>query len=194
MSVPNAVNDHPIRLIVNDDLNRSRLTVFFRLLLVIPHLIVLALYGIAAEFAVFFAWIAGVFMGRIPDGLHNFIAGYVRYATRVRGYWNLLANPFPPFGNGGSYPIDVEIDAPTNQSRISIFFRILLAIPALILGYVFAIGLNIVGLFGWIVGVITGKMPQGLENLGAYCLRWETQTLAYVLLLTNRYPSLSGIS
>ena len=193
MSVPNALNDHPIRLVIDDDLRRSRLTVFFRFLLVIPHLVVLALWGIAAEFAVFFAWIAGVLLGRIPEGLHNFIAGYVRYATRVRAYWNLLANPFPPFG-GGPYPVDVEIDPATDQSRLSIFFRLLLAIPALILGYVFAIGLNIVGLFGWIVGVITGQMPQGLENLGTYCLRWETQTLAYVLLLTNRYPSLSGIS
>jgi hypothetical protein len=36
-------------------------------------------------------------------------------------------------------------------------------------------------------------MPGGLENLGVYCLRWETQTWAYVFLLTSRYPSLSGI-
>ena len=187
-------NDHPVRLIANDDLQRSRLTVFFRLLLVIPHLIVLFVWAIAAEIAVVIAWIAGVLLGRVPVGLHNFLASFVRYSTRVRAYCGILADPYPPFGSGGTYPVDVEIDAAASQSRLSIFFRLLLAIPALILGYVFQIGLNIVALFGWIVSVITGRMPQGLENLGTYCLRWETQTWAYLFLLTGRYPSLSGIS
>jgi hypothetical protein len=188
-----AVADHPINLINNDDLKRSRLTVFFRLLLVIPHLIVLAVLAIVAYIVVFIAWVAGVILGRVPDGLHNFLASFVRYATRVRAYYGILANPYPPFGGGGTYPVDVEIAPATAQSRLTIFFRYLLAIPALILAYVFQIGLNIVAFFGWIVAVITGKMPQGLENLGTYCLRWETQTWAYLFLLTGRYPSLSGI-
>ena len=105
----------------------------------------------------------------------------------------ILADPFPPFGGGGTYPVDVEIDPAAPQSRLTIFFRTLLAIPALLLAYVFGIGLSIVAFFGWIVSVITGRMPEGLENLGIYCLRWETQTWAYAYLLTARYPSLSGI-
>jgi hypothetical protein len=193
MSESHAVSDHPIRLVANDDLRRSRLTVFFRLLLVIPHVIVLALWGIAAEIAVVIAWFAGIVVGRVPDGLHTFLASFVRYATRVRAYYGILADPYPPFGSGGSYPVDVEIDPAAAQSRLTIFFRLLLAIPALILGYLFQIGLNIVALFGWIVSVITGRMPEGLENLGLYCLRWETQTWAYLFLLTGRYPSLAGI-
>jgi Domain of unknown function (DUF4389) len=193
VSENHAVSDHPINLINNDDLQRSRLTVFFRILLVIPHLIVLAILGIVGYIVVIIAWFAGIFMGRIPEGLHSFLASYLRYATRVRAYYGILANPYPPFGGGGTYPVDVEVAAAAAQSRLTIFFRYLLAIPAFILAYVFQIGLNIVALFGWIVAVITGKMPQGLENLGIYCLRWETQTWAYIFLLTGNYPSLSGI-
>jgi hypothetical protein len=37
-------------------------------------------------------------------------------------------------------------------------------------------------------------MPAGLEGFGTYCLRYETQTYGYLMLLTNRYPSLGGIS
>ena len=194
MSETHAADDHPVRLLVNDDLHRSRLTVFFRLLLVIPHVVLLMLWGIVAEIAVFIAWIVGIFMGRLPEGLHDFLASFVRYATRVRACYGILADPYPPFGSSGTYPIDVEIDPAAAQSRLSIFFRFLLAIPALILAYVFQLGLSIVAFFGWIVAVITGQMPQGLENLGTYCLRWETQTWAYLFLLTDRYPSLSGIS
>lgn len=193
MSVSASLDDHPIRLVVTDDLERSRLTVLLRLLLAIPHLVVVYVWAILAAVAVVIAWVAGVFLGRIPDGLHTFLASFVRYTTRVRAYVGILANPFPTFGSGGSYPVDAEIAPPTEQNRLTIFFRLLLAIPALILGYVFQIGLNIVAVFGWFASLALGRMPGGLENLGVYCLRWETQTWAYVFLLTSRYPSLSGI-
>src|SRR5436190_23744072 len=128
---------HPIGLIVADDLHRSRLTVFFRILLAIPHLIWLVLWGIVVELAVVAAWFVALVMGYVPDGLHNFIAAYVRYMTRVTGYIFLLANPFPPFSSAGSYPIDARIDPAQPQSRVSVLFRLLLAIPALFLAYVF---------------------------------------------------------
>src|SRR5215469_4569569 len=43
-----AVNDRPVQLIVSDELERSRLTVFFRLILAIPLVIWLSIWGIAA--------------------------------------------------------------------------------------------------------------------------------------------------
>src|SRR5438067_1482096 len=128
MSEMQASTQHPIGLIVTDDLQRNRLTVFFRLLLAIPHFIVLTVW---TDVAVLIAWFAGLFMGSVPDGLHNFIASFVRYSTRVTAYVFLLADPYPPFGSGGAYPIDVRIDPAQPQSRLTIFFRILLAIPAL---------------------------------------------------------------
>ena len=54
---------HPVRLVVTDDLRRSRLTVFFRLLLAIPHFIWLSLWGIAAEIALVIAWFVGALHG-----------------------------------------------------------------------------------------------------------------------------------
>jgi hypothetical protein len=193
MSESHQLDDHPIRLAANDDLRRSRLTVFFRLLLVIPHAIAVELLGIVAGIVVLLAWIAGLVSGRVPDGLHSFLASYLRYATRVRAYIGILANPYPPFGGGGTYPVDAVVAPSRPQNRVTILFRLLMAIPALILAYLFQIGLNIVAVFGWIASVILGRMPEGLENLGIYCLRWETQTWAYLFLLTDRYPSLSGI-
>ena len=60
----------------------------------------------------------------MPVGLHDFIAGYLRYSTRVLAYAYILADPFPPFGAGGSYPVDVEVDPPVSQSRLTVFFRV----------------------------------------------------------------------
>src|SRR6266567_3104261 len=118
-----ATDRHPIGLIVTDDLERNRLTVFFRLLLAIPHVIAVLLWSIVAMLAVLVAWVAGVFTGRVPDALHNFVASFVRYSTRVTAYIFLLADPWPPFsGSQGSYPIEVRIDPPQPQSRLTIFF------------------------------------------------------------------------
>jgi hypothetical protein len=183
---------HPIGLIVSDDLKRSRLTVFFRLLLAIPHLIWVTLWGCVAYIVVLIAWFAALFTGRVPDGLHDFVASFLRYSTRVSAYIFLLADPWPPFSNAQSYPVDVRIDPPQPQSRLTVGFRIVLAIPALLLAYVFR-GVNqIVALLGWFYCLALGQMNEGMRNISAWLLRYETQTYAYVFLLTERYPSLAG--
>ena len=97
----------PARIIVTDDLRRSRLTVFFRLLLAIPHLVWLALWTVAAFLAAIGNWFATLATGRSPELLYRFLAAYIRYSTHVSAFVFLAANPFPGFtGAAGSYPID----------------------------------------------------------------------------------------
>jgi hypothetical protein len=191
-AVPSASHEHPIGLIVTDDLERNRLTVFFRLLLVIPHAIWVSLWAIAAGLAALVAWVIGIFTGRVPDGLHDFLAAFVRYATRVSAYMLLIADPFPPFSSRGSYPVDLRVDPPETQSRLTVAFRLVLAIPALILANVFQNVSTILAFLGWFYALYTGRMHEGLRNLNAWLVRYQMQTYAYVLLLTQRYPSLSG--
>jgi hypothetical protein len=181
---------HPIRLVVTDDLNRTRVTVFFRLLLAIPHFIWLVLWGIVNAFALLVAWFAALFTKRVPAGLHDFLARYVRYQTHVYAYVSLAADPFPPFGGReGTYPVDVTIAPPVEQSRLTVFFRLLLAIPALILSNVMNSLIEWVGILGWFVCLFTGKMPEGMRNLLVFAIRFHTQTAGYYSLLTPRYPS-----
>ncbi len=112
------MNDRPVHLIVNDELQRSRLTVFFRLLLAIPHLVWLALWGILAALAVIANWFATLIAGTSPRGLHDFLASYIRYAIHVGAYVLLAAEPFPDFLGKPGYPIDVTI-APPRRPRIA---------------------------------------------------------------------------
>jgi hypothetical protein len=128
---PGPVPEKPITISVDDDLRRSRLTVFFRLLLAIPHFVWLVLWGVVVFFAVVANWFATLFAGRSPDGLHRFIGAYVRYSTHVLAFVYLVANPFPGFaGTPGSYPVDLEIAASAPQNRWKTFFRVFLAVPA----------------------------------------------------------------
>ena len=186
---PRQQQRHPIRLVVNDDLRRNRLTVFFRLLLAIPHLIWLILWGIAAFIAWIVNWFATLIMGRSPDGLHNFIGTYLRYQTHVYAYVLLIADPFPGFGGQPGYAIDLEVDPPERQSRLTVFFRLILAIPAFIISSIMSYVNRALAIFSWFVALILGRVPEGMRNFAAFALRYEQQTAAYTGLLTQRYPS-----
>jgi hypothetical protein len=186
-----STSTHPIRLHVTDDLQRNRLTVFFRLLLVIPHIFWVFLWGAITLLAWIVNWFATLFMGRSPEGLHTFLAGFLRYFTHVRAYMFLLADPFPGFGGKEGYPIDLEVDPPQPQSRLTVFFRGILAIPALFLTNILNNLSQLLAVFAWFIALITGRVPEGLRNFGVLALRYETQTYAYLMLLTGKYPSLN---
>lgn len=182
---------HPIRIVVSDDLRRSRLTVFFRLLLAIPLGIWAAVWGVAVAVTVVVAWVAGVVTGRIPGGLHEFMAAYTRFSTHVGAYLCIAADPYPGFTGQPGYPVDVAIAPATRQSRLTVFFRLLLAIPAAIVLNVLQYVAYVVAVLAWFYALFTGSMNRGMRDLLVYCLRYQAQTYGYMMLLTQRYPSFS---
>lgn len=174
---------------------RSRLTTFFRGLLVIPHLIVLALWGFVAFFAVIVAWFALLFTARYPAGLYNFLAGFSRYTARVYGYYYLLADPYPPF-NGDEhpeYPVVLQIGPPlAHYSRLLVFFRLILLIPVYIVLYVLSIVAGVVVILNWLVIVVLGRLPEGLHSVVAFCQSYQARSTVYALLLTEAFPPFDG--
>jgi Domain of unknown function (DUF4389) len=188
-NTPHAPPPHPIALEVGDDGSRSRLTVFFRLLLALPHLVWLGLWSIALWVVSIVNWVITLFAGRSPEALHRFASAFVRYDVHVFAFLFLIANPFPGFaGEPGSYPVDVTIEPRARQSRWVTGFRLLLAIPALLVSATLWITLFVLGVLGWFAALFTGRMPLGLRNLGAYILRYSAQLNAYAYLVTDRYP------
>lgn len=196
------MNERPVRLVVSDDLTRNRLTVFFRLLLALPHLVWLALWGIAVFVAVLANWVVTLVRGQSPDGLHRFLAAYVRYAVHVTAFLFLAADPFPDFLGRAGYPIDVEISPPATQSRWKVFFRLLLAVPALAIAGTLASGgarsygvhvgsglLVVAAFLGWWVALARGSLSRGLRDAMVYAIAYTAQLDAYLFLLTDRYPS-----
>ena len=193
---------HPVRIVVTDDLVRSRLTVFFRAILAIPHYVWAFLLGMVVALLVFVNWFILLIRARTPDGIHGFVAGYIRYLTHLEAYFLIAANPYPPFYLIGSdpYPVDLEIDPPQVQNRWRTGFRIFLAVPALLVastlfwggargGGYYAGGLAFaVAFLAWWVGLFRARIPRGMRDLLVYCLGYSAQVSAYVFLLTDRYP------
>ena len=104
---------HPVRLALTDTLERSRLTVFFRFLLTIPHLIWLLLWSVFAVAAPVRRLARSARDRPGAAALHRFLAAWVRYAIHVMAFLSLVGGPFPGFvGAAGSYPVDLAIDPP----------------------------------------------------------------------------------
>jgi hypothetical protein len=194
---------HPVRIVVtDDDLARSRLTVFFRVFLAIPHYIWAFLLGTVVVLLVFVDWFVLLVKGRTPDGIHGFVAGYIRYLTHLETYFLLAADPYPGFYLLGSetYPIDLEIDGPEPQNRWKTLFRLFLAIPAVLIGSALLWGgprsgsslsgglAFLVAFLVWWVAMVRARSPRGLRDLTVYCLGYSAQVSAYLFLITDRYP------
>jgi hypothetical protein len=182
---------YPVTFEVDYSEQRNRLTAFFRLLLVIPVAIVLYVFGIVASFAIVIAWFAIVITGRYPKGLYDFVADFNRFVARVTAYALLLTDAYPPFSGSddASYPVRMHFAGPLEQySRVKAFFRIILAIPILILRYAINLLLEIGAVAAWFVILVTGKMPRGLFDLMVLANSYTARSDAYWFLLTETYP------
>ena len=193
---------HPVRLVVRDDLDRSRLTVLFRLLLAIPHLIWLSIYALGAALFAVVTWLFVLVLGRVPKPLHRFLANYTRYTAHLLAYLCFAADPYPGFSGDASYPVDVEIDPPAKQRRLGAAVRLVLAMPAFVLSSALAgtavfAAMALIGAGGlvitiatlaWFACLVRGRMPRGMRDAAAYAIGYGAQTTAYALLVTDRYP------
>jgi hypothetical protein len=126
--------------------DRNRLTVFFRLILAIPHLILVGSVAVGLGALPFFifagddggwrqagwggaalseaagvmaviAWFAIIFWRTHPRGLWDFVHYYMRWKARAVAYFALLRDDYPPFGDS-DYPISFAVgEMPADDAR-----------------------------------------------------------------------------
>lgn len=87
------------------------------------------------------------------------------------------------------YPVRYEADYVEQQSRAITFFRLILAIPWLIVGSVYATAAFIVSLLVWFAILFTGRHPEGLYKFNAGVVRFLGRANAFFYLQTDRWPS-----
>jgi hypothetical protein len=170
---------------------QNRATTFFRIILAIPWLIVAIVYYVIALFSHLFAWVAVVILGRYPEGLYNFNSGLVRFFVRTAAWIYLQTDEWPPFGisDDPSYPIRIEF-APRaeHQSRLKAFFRIILAIPMLIVSYAVNYVHEWIAVIAWLTIVFRGYLPEQLNTAMTFCNSFYARVYGYLALLTDDYP------
>ena len=199
---------YPVRLWVEYPEKLSRLSTFFRLILVIPVLFFLALVG-GASFQWFAAdegarnvslggaggiiaaiWATIIVRGRIPRWLFDFQVGFHRFAYRAYAYFGLLTDRYPAFE--GDWDLQYQVDYPDRISRWRIlFWKLITSIPHFIVLAFLTIAAFFVTFIAWFAILFTGQYPRGLHAFSVGVLRWGARVTAYFESLTDVFPPFS---
>ena len=191
---------------------RNRLTAAFRIILAIPHALLVGgpglniggthvgsstgVLGLVAGVCAIINWFAIVFSGRAIIGLLDLERFYLKWRANVLAYEALLRDEYPPFGDG-AYPA-VELTLPAQiiegRSRLTVGFRLILAIPHIIVFAVLTIAWLVTAVVGWFAILFTGVYPEGLWRFGEGVMRWGLRLESYLLLLHDEYPPFSLVA
>ena len=87
--------------------------------------------------------------------------------------------------------VELSLAGPAPQRRLTVAFRIILAIPQLIVLAFLALATLVVVVIGWFGALITGRFPRWAHEFVSGAVRWFVRVDAYLFLLTDRYPPFS---
>jgi hypothetical protein len=184
---------YPISFNADYEVERNRLTAFFRPLVAIPWVLWGFLYGIAALVVIVIAWFAVLFTKRYPEGMYDFVGNYLRFQARVGGFVLLLTDELPPFGGAEreDYPIQVDY-APSQPEyrRSRTFFKFLLVFPmqALLYGVVFLV--YWAAFISWWRILFTGKQSITMHDALEVSLAYATRVNGFSYVMTEAHPRL----
>jgi Domain of unknown function (DUF4389) len=182
--------DYPVRIDIENPDRLSRLLIFVKWLLAIPHYIALWVLGIGAYVVLIISFFAVIITGSYPQGMFNFMAGFERWRVRVTAYLFLQTDAYPPFSleDDPSYPVRVQIDYPERIARWRPLVNWLLSIPALLAAFIIGIIVYVAVIIAWFAILITGRYPQGLFDTVTIGLRWFTRVAIFEWFMTEAYP------
>jgi hypothetical protein len=180
----------PVLVAVDGPAAQRRATVAIRLILAVPQFLALYFLGIAALAVVVVGWLGALVSGRLPRFAATYLSGYLRWYARAGAYLLLLTDEYPPFAFGdAAYPVRLAAGS-GKLNRLTVLFRIILAIPAAIVSILLTFGLTtIVILAAWLTALIAGRLPASLHQAFAAVLRYTIRYYGYLYLLTGTYPA-----
>lgn len=209
---------YPARLSIDYPETLDRVSTFFRLILVIPILVVLSLLTATASDTVTVVTDSGevlsrvtttglgiagglfvatmlmiVFRQRYPRWWFDFALALNRFSNRVGAYLGLLTDRYPSTEEEQSVHLDLEYPSVKQDlSRWMPLVKWLLAIPHYIVLAVLSVGAVVAILIAWFAILITGRYPRALFDYVVGVGRWALRVQAYAtLLITDRYPPFS---
>ena len=108
--------------------------IWVKFLALIPHFFVLVFLGIAQLIVAFVAQIVVAIKGEYPEGMFNFVAGVLRWSTRVGAFLLSITDRYPPFTlePDPAYPVDVVLERPARSNRVYALFTVIVQIGLLI--------------------------------------------------------------
>ena len=176
--------------------NRDKKTVFWRGILAVPVIIFAAAFtemahwGWTSGFLVVPTLLAIVFTGKYPSYVLNFNHALIELQTRITAYVLLLTDDYPSIERNPKIAVLLpDVDGGKKLGRILQIFKVIFAIPLVIVGLIYAIGAMFVTFVAWINTWSTGTYPKwALEYILGTISFWNRIYGYALLMVTDEYP------
>jgi hypothetical protein len=201
MTVQAQAAAYPIQLVLpkEREVNRWWGLLWFgmlvRMILAIPHFVILMVLAICFGLGMIVVWIPILIFGRAPSWWCSLVGEFLQRSTRVGAYVLLFPGGYPPLGFGEPGPVDLSIETGDRSLNrlwgipyFGFMVRYIVLIPQLIVMFVLAIAVYIVILVFWIPILINGRYPNlAMRIIGVY-LQYNARVSGYMLFLPVPYP------
>ena len=204
------INKYPVTLDIDYSDKSDRLTAFFRLILVIPILIILGLvsgwesvdeertraikWGIESGGILLIPTLLMIlFCQKYPKWWYNFNVELIKFGTRVGAYVFLLRDDYPSTDEEQAVHINIPYpDVKNDLVNWMPLVKWFLAIPHLIVLCFLWIGAIFAVILAWFAILFTGTHPTGIFDFIVGVMRWTLRVEAYAIILTtDEYPPFS---
>lgn len=203
-------NKYPARFDVDYQKKYDRLSSFFRVIWVIPILILLSALTssgyetitneqgatVASDGGGFAAGLVAatalmiLFRQKYPRWWFDFALELNRFSSRVGAYLFLLTDKYPSTDDRQAVRLDIDYpNVKKDLNRWLPLIKWLLALPHYIVLAVLVVGVVFATIFAWFAILFTGRYPKGLFDYVVGVGRWATRVNAYAFMLTtDKYP------
>lgn len=176
--------------------NRNKKTVFWRGILALPAIWFISAFtdvahwGWTSGFLVVPTILALVFRGKYPSYVLNFNHALIELQTRVTAYVLLLNDDYPSIEANPKVAVLLpDVDGGKKLGRILQIFKVVFAIPLVIVGLIYAAGALFVTFMAWIITWSTGTYPKWAVDYILGTIAFWNRLYGYVLMMvTDEYP------
>jgi hypothetical protein len=170
---------------------QSRLAAAFRVVLAVPHLLLLALELPVSLGLAVLGWALALLIGRLPGPIRRFQAAVLAHLTRTCAYLVLQTGRFPPFAwqPGERHPVRVDVAPAQPLPRLRTLVVVPLAIPAVVTAVMFGVVSLTLAIGAWFAILATGRLPRTIYDMQELAIGFQCRTLGHMpMLLTMVYP------
>ena len=197
------MNKYPATLTIDYPEKANRLTVFFRLIMAIPIMIILGLLSYQGftneQFPNESYWVGIlvlptllmiVFRRKYPKWWFDWNVQLTKFSFRVVSYLLLLRHEYP--STDEEQAVIVQIQYPNVKEDLNRWLPLikwLFVFPHIIVLCFIMMGVLLSTILAWLIILISGKYPRKIFEFVVGALRWILRVQAYALLLiTDQYP------
>jgi len=183
------MKQYPVNLKIKYSEKSNKLTALFRLVLIIPIILTLALIAPAEAFSIAIALMI-LFREKYPKWWFDWNVGITKFIYRIAAYGLLMRDEYPSTEDEQAVQVDIPYpDVKKDLNRWMPLVKWFLAIPHFIVLVFMFIAVVFCTVFAWFAILFTGRYPKGIFDFVEGFLRWSLRVNAYAFLLTtDEYP------